>query len=488
MRAVLTSITVVFLLLVVPAAPASAQQESAADAGVAVTDPLEWDEGPAGFLLTKDEKKDWKKITSREQAEEFIELFWARRNPDPSVSFNPVRTQFDERVRYADENFGARGGRGALSDRGKVLILLGPPHQAQAGPPSQFTDSSDAQTGARAEAWIYDPEQLPEGLKVSGARLLFVFVEQGIDTNDFVLDRSIQEASMGARALAKAPEAYLLHPDLQEVPKPVSVPGGQAATAAQLAWLAQQDLQWTEKSDAMTVAGVADAASRPLWFHLGLPEDAPTLDLLAGTVSDADGEVLSTFQVAATPIAGQNGTAYHLVFPLSQGSYRLDVVGAADDLPQVGYSSEVEVPAAQAEGTWMSDLWVAVDTEMKDDALLGSPFCFGRMHIVPLRSGSTVARESELTYLGFIVRPGLDDSGETRVKARIVLKKDGTRLGQPLEMPMQVIQLYEDLYVIVNAINLGGLPEPGDYSLEFRIRDSVSDVVVERDLDITVAE
>ena len=65
MRAVLTSITVAFLLLVVPAAPASAQQESAADAGVAVTDPLEWDEGPAGFLLTKDEKKDWKKITSR---------------------------------------------------------------------------------------------------------------------------------------------------------------------------------------------------------------------------------------------------------------------------------------------------------------------------------------------------------------------------------------------------------------------------------------
>jgi hypothetical protein len=125
---------------------------------------------------------------------------------------------------------------------------------------------------------------------------------------------------------------------------------------------------------------------------------------------------------------------------------------------------------------------------MKDDALLGSPFCFGRMHIVPLQSGSTVARESELTYLGFIVRPGQTESGETRVKARIVLKKDGTRLGKPLEMPLQVIQLYEDLYVLVNAINLSGLPEPGDYSFEFRIRDSVSDVVVERVLDLTVVE
>ena len=486
MRAVFVSVAVVSVVFGLSAAPAASQQAPAAD--TVVSDPLEFDEGPAEFLFTKDDKKEWKKVATREQAEEFIELFWARRNPDPSVSFNPVKAQFDERVRYADENFGARGGRGALSDRGKVLILFGPPHQAQAGSPSQFTDSSNAQTGARAEAWMYDPTKLPEELKVSGSRLLFVFVEQGIDTNDLVLDRSIQEASMGARALSRAPDAYLLHPDLQEVPKPVSVPGGQAATAAQLAWLEQPDLEWTGNSESMAVAGVADAASRPLWFQLELPEDAPTLDVLAGTVSDAEGEVLSTFQVPARSITSQTGTAYHLAFPLAEGDYRLDVVGASGGQPQVGYSSEVEVPAAQAEGTWMSDLWIAVDSEMKDDALLGSPFCFGRMHIVPLRSGATVKKESELTYLGFIVRPGQDESGESRVKARVVLKKDGERLGKPLEMPVQVIQLYEELYVFVNAINLGALPEPGAYGLEFRIRDSISDVVVESAFDITVTE
>jgi GWxTD domain-containing protein len=491
MRASLMLAIIVSLLSGVPAAPVFSQQETTAtgaDAGIVETDPLEWDEGPAGFLLTKDDKKDWKQVTTREQAQEFIELFWARRNPDPSVSFNPVRAQFVERVRYADENFSSRGDRGSLSDRGKVLILLGPPHQSQTGTPAQFTSSSDTQAGVRAELWLYDPARLPEALKVSGSRLMFVFVEEGIDTNRFILDRSNQEASMGARTLARAPEAYVLHPDLQEVPKPVSVPGGEAATATQLAWLEQPTLPWSEQSHALTAAGVADAASRPLWFHLELPQDAPRLDVLAGTVSDADGEVLSTFQVAAEPIASQTGTAYHLVFPLSQGSYRLAVVGAAGNQPQVAHSSGVEVPAAQAEGTWMSDLWVAVDTEMKDDALLGSPFCFGRMHIVPLRSGATVKRESELTYLGFIVRPGQSESGDTRVKARVVLKKDGARLGKPLEMPLQVIQLYDDLYVFVNAINIAALPEPGDYSLEFSIRDSVSDVVVERDIDLTVAE
>lgn len=488
MRAVLVSFAVVLALPGVATAPASSREETAVSEEISASDPLEWDEGPAGFLLTRDEKKDWKRITTREQAEEYIELFWARRNPDPTVSFNPFKAQFEERVRYADENFGSRGDRGALSDRGRVLILLGPPHQVQTGVPSQVTGAGAGAATSRSEIWLYDPARLPEALKVSGSRVVFVFVEEGLDSNWYVLDRSNPDASLGMRALTKALDAHLLHPNLQEVPKPVSVPSGQPASAVQLAWLEQAALPWTEQSHALTATGVADAANRPLWVHLELPPDAPTLDVLAGRVSDADGEVLSTFQVAAEPVASQTGTAYHLVFPLSQGSYRLDVVGAAGNQPQVSYSTDAEVPAAQVEGTWMSDVWVAVDTVMKEDALLGSPFCFGRMHIVPLRSGSTVKRESELTYLGFIVRPGQSESGEARVKARVVLKKDGTRLGTPLEMPLQVIQLYEDLYVFVNAINLAGLPEPGVYSLEFSIRDSVSDVVVERALDITVAE
>ena len=50
---------------------------------------LEWDESPAGYLLTKDEVKEWKTITTEAEAKAFIELFWAKRNPDPSSAFNP---------------------------------------------------------------------------------------------------------------------------------------------------------------------------------------------------------------------------------------------------------------------------------------------------------------------------------------------------------------------------------------------------------------
>ena len=60
----------VLTVLLVPIAGAQLSEEYA-----------DWADGPEGFLLTKKEKKEWGEITSDAQAKEFIELFWARRNP-----------------------------------------------------------------------------------------------------------------------------------------------------------------------------------------------------------------------------------------------------------------------------------------------------------------------------------------------------------------------------------------------------------------------
>ncbi len=75
----------------------------------------DWDEGPEGFLLTKKEKKEWKKITTDAAAEAFIELFWAKRNPSPETSFNSFKAEFDSIVEFCDEKFAYGNRRGALS-------------------------------------------------------------------------------------------------------------------------------------------------------------------------------------------------------------------------------------------------------------------------------------------------------------------------------------------------------------------------------------
>ena len=92
---------------------------------------LEWDKSPAGYLLTKDEQKEWKKISTEAEARAFIDLFWARRNPNPTNAFNPFKADFENKVRYADEQYTWEKRRGALTDRGRVLIIMGAPHYAE---------------------------------------------------------------------------------------------------------------------------------------------------------------------------------------------------------------------------------------------------------------------------------------------------------------------------------------------------------------------
>ena len=162
---------------------------------------LEWDKGPAGFLLTKDEEKEWKKVSTEAEAKAFIDLFWAKRNPNPASAFNPFKADFDNRVRYADEQYSHEKGRGALTDRGRVLILMGPPHYSENRFPTETVERiADRSVGtdevrANAKLWFYDPQQMPEEFKIKGSRLIFTFYEEKAESNYFTLDRSHQEAT-----------------------------------------------------------------------------------------------------------------------------------------------------------------------------------------------------------------------------------------------------------------------------------------------------
>ncbi len=495
MRRNLIVFAAITLVLAFFATAATAQEEMAAGrtAAAVATDPLHFDESPAGFLMTKDDKKEWKDITTEAQAEEFIELFWAKRNPDPSQPFNTFKAQYESRVRYADDNFSCEGKRGALTDRGRVLIVIGPPHHAENRAPTETVQTMDDNPGgtdevrANAALWAYDPARLPPNLKIKGSRLLFVFYEEKAQSNNFTLDRSHQDATMGMRALGKAPEAYVLHPKLTQVPKPVAVPGANAATAAHLDWLAVPSAPWSDRAVILTLLGVADAGHRPWWLHVGLPSQAPSLDLFAGRVLSADGTVLSTFEKKVDPLVFEGHSAYHLTFPLEAGAYRIEVVGAAGPEPQVVYAEDVTIPAVETEGTWLSDIIVGMYAEPKDDAMLGSAYCLGRLHVLPM-STPEVTRKNEVSFFGFLVRPQESADGKAPVSSQIQLKRDGKRFGRPLDLPMDAIQVSDDVFVYANGINLGALPETGEYTMIFTVTDPASEMTVEREVELNVTE
>ena len=451
-----------------------------------------WADGPEGFLLTKKEQKEWAKITTDADAKRFIELFWVRRNPDPRSTVNPFKAEFEAKVRFADENFGYGAHRGSLSARGQVLILMGRPDSRQVrgieGAPS--TGPASGATGAvenNTEVWYYDPSKLPEGFKAKGAQLYFLFYEERLDSNNFELDRTNRESIKALSALARAPDVYLLHPDLKEVPKPVSVVGGAPASAAHLGWFDIGEAPLDGAARVISELGVADEIHRPLWVHLELPEEAPELDLLVGRVTGSDGEVVSDFEIVADPLPGQYGTSYHLTLPLSEGSYSVDIVGVTGSELQVARRLAIDVSGIPQDGTWLSPLWLGLKATPTPEAKHGSAFTVGGWHLTPI-SGPELTRAQEIVYFGFVVRPVPDAEGAAELVSRVHVKRDGVALGRPLEVSVGASRVMGDLHMYGNSIGLGGFPEVGPYELVFEITETGSGASIERSLTIEITE
>lgn len=87
----------------------------------------DWASGPVKWLMTRDDQRAWRTLADDRAAQEFVDLFWARRDPTPGTPDNEFRAAFEQRVIAADRTYTSEGTRGSLTEPGRVLILLGPP-------------------------------------------------------------------------------------------------------------------------------------------------------------------------------------------------------------------------------------------------------------------------------------------------------------------------------------------------------------------------
>ena len=86
-----------------------------------------WADGVIRFLMTKEEREAWQRLSDDAQRGEFVADFWARRDPNPQTPENEFRDEIERRIRYADSHFSADEKSGSATDRGLVFVLLGPP-------------------------------------------------------------------------------------------------------------------------------------------------------------------------------------------------------------------------------------------------------------------------------------------------------------------------------------------------------------------------
>ncbi|MDH5705623.1 MAG: GWxTD domain-containing protein [Candidatus Aminicenantes bacterium] len=80
----------------------------------------------ASLIMTRVEKNIFNHLPDKESRKEFIQDFWAKRDPTPDTEENEYQAEFYRRIEYANQRF-KEGPPGWKTDRGRIYIYLGPP-------------------------------------------------------------------------------------------------------------------------------------------------------------------------------------------------------------------------------------------------------------------------------------------------------------------------------------------------------------------------
>src|SRR3954471_328635 len=118
-----------------------------------------WIDEDVAYIITDEEKKAWKKLATDAEREQFIEAFWRRRDPDPDTELNEYLEEHYERVAYANQHF-ASGIPGWKTDRGRIYIMYGAPHEKETHPSGGSYERPSYEGGGSTttypfETWFY---------------------------------------------------------------------------------------------------------------------------------------------------------------------------------------------------------------------------------------------------------------------------------------------------------------------------------------------
>ena len=103
----------------------------------------------ARLIMSSEESKIFSRLQDAASRREFIEDFWAKRDPDPYTEGNEFKQEFEARVAYANKRF-KEGGPGMNTDRGRIYIYMGPPDKFE-----EYPIHDDPEVRGPVLYWIY---------------------------------------------------------------------------------------------------------------------------------------------------------------------------------------------------------------------------------------------------------------------------------------------------------------------------------------------
>ncbi len=183
----------------------------------------DWAKSPEAYFLTPAEREEWSRVGNDADAEKFIAMYWAKRDPTPATPQNEFKDGVMRRIAAADEQFKLRRyNRGSESFRGRVFVTLGAPSRASQSRPQDrvggaLGDSGlptgpeggsgfgGASTSSVTVNWTYDKDHFDPSWGIPEMHLRFT-VDPLRGSDDMVKDPLVD------RAMATVAEKSIVNP------------------------------------------------------------------------------------------------------------------------------------------------------------------------------------------------------------------------------------------------------------------------------------
>src|SRR2546425_1565339 len=475
----------------------------------------DWLEKDVAYIITDEERKAFKKLQTDDERERFIEEFWRRRDPDPDTDENEYREEYYERIAYANEHF-ASGIPGWKTDRGRIYIKFGKPDDVESHPAGGAYERASYEGGGSTtvypfERWFYrdipgvrsgveiefvdptgsgeyrmarNPDEKDALLHVPGAGLTLA-EEMGLS------DKSDRIANLGGVGMPN----YQREQDspfsrlqiLADLQRPPQIKFNDLASAVNTPVIEDNPLNFDVRVDffrqsdeRVITAFTVQTDNQNLVFKDSGGLQEATLNIF-GKITHVSGRRAGVFEDPVitratteelTEAKGRK-SAYQKAVALAPGRYRYDIIvrdiaSGATGVRHQGF----EVPKYDSAKLSTSTLVLAVKREGLGDQPAVGMFTIGNVKVIPNVSGTYHKGTPVCIYMQ-IYNAGIDQTTlRPSVDVEYALMKDGKEIFKAPEDWRGNSDAGQRL-TLARLLDSRSL-NPGDYSIEVRVRDRVS--------------
>src|SRR2546426_3231213 len=489
----------------------------------------DWLEKDVAYIITDEERKAFKKLQTDDERERFIEEFWRRRDPDPDTDENEYREEYYERIAYANEHF-ASGIPGWKNDRGRIYIMWGKPDETESHPSGGAYNRESYEGGGSTstypfERWFYrylpgvgsgveiefvdptgsgeyriarNPDEKDALLHVPGAGLTLA-EEMGLSDKG---DRISNLGGVGMPNYQREQDSPFSRLQiLADLQRPPQIKFNDLASAVNTPIIEDNPLNFDlrvdffrQSDERVITAFTIQTDNQNLVFKDSGGIQQAQLNIF-GKITHVSGRRAGVFEdpvitrstAEELADAKERKSAYQKAVALAPGRYRVDVIvrdvtSGATGVRHVGF----EVPKYDPAKLSTSTMVLAVKLEGLGDQPAVGMFTIGSIKVIPNVSG-TYHRGAPIGLYMQIYNAGVDQTTlRPSVDVEYALMKDGKALGKQTEDWRGNSDSGQRL-TIARLVDSRGL-NPGDYSVEVRVRDHVSSQSLVQSAKFTIVQ